>query len=1026
MSRIEKENLSSKKEISKPNFSANKDERSSLRAIWHKACLNTKLTYHNMKKTKLLSCLIVITLMFTFAISASLLEVLELTPIITYEEIVRRESNIDIRIVAQGRNNLNFTRIRNKLEGLVEETPVPRVMGICSIFPPSYNLEELIRRGNSDEFVGQKPFSDVKGWLSLIDFDLEKSEGIGLNRLTKPGKGEVVIESAIAKSLGVRVGDVIYINPFGNNFYAAFFVESGIDKEFDDKELYIPFKVSSIVGDVSDQISSWIMGTRVLVDLKTYSEHLSEFIPMYYEEEKYLDHYGSFNMSDFTREINFKLKSNKVYLQKNPKEIGKELDKKVVKMLTAMGYTKGTSVDAPVYKLILKASATISSLNVFFKLIIFGLILISSYVVYNMLAIKFQSDIYSVTIMRTIGMSKWNLVFYYILNSLFFSAFGIAFGLILTFFALKEVGKFMTNSGYNLNIKLSLESAWVPIMITLLVPLLSTLPVITAMIKEKISENLDKNLSKTKGLKINVEKSHKKFNYPLAFLSMTSSIVSLLLYILIPLALLLNDITLLGIVFLGLLAGLLVGITLIMINFTHILETAFTYIVLFFESKFMKTLVIMNLTAHRIRNRRTLVIYSLSLAFSVFLYIVFNLQTKNGYKRGRRTHGTSLVFGLWGSRFNLGDWRSFLRENPEYLDYDISLVFRNFNDELSWNGHYGVAMKNQGKIKSLGLKARVVTPNFLNITNPNIKNSYTSLTDTELMYTRVSDNSLMMSKNVQEHFSVDCGRRGRRGVLSLQRMKGGKVFIDEVECLSSHKNLDGVEMSSSPMELESSEMVIGFYTTFSLPTTNQYLNLHQFRISKILVDITEDEVSREKFKQKFVSFTYKKSLERGEKRNQNDQGGITYMYDYYQAEKEAREVAKTQDMIFTIILLICFLIGFLSLITTTITNLIEQKKEIAVLRMIGVTTYRVSFVFFYECFILLSVAIFLGNFVGIFLGWIFLKQSSIFDGTDYDVSVPWNLTGIMLGFGLVSSLLAGMLPGYFENRKGISMMVKND
>ncbi len=55
------------------------------------------------------------------------------------------------------------------------------------------------------------------------------------------------------------------------------------------------------------------------------------------------------------------------------------------------------------------------------------------------------------------------------------------------------------------------------------------------------------------------------------------------------------------------------------------LEILLTYVVLCFEKKSMKKLVLNNLTAHKMRNKLTAIIYSLSIGFTIFMIVAYKL-----------------------------------------------------------------------------------------------------------------------------------------------------------------------------------------------------------------------------------------------------------------------------------------------------------------------------------------------------------------------------------------------------------------
>ena len=53
------------------------------------------------------------------------------------------------------------------------------------------------------------------------------------------------------------------------------------------------------------------------------------------------------------------------------------------------------------------------------------------------------------------------------------------------------------------------------------------------------------------------------------------------------------------------------------------------HLVLFFEKRSMKKLVLKNLTAHKLRNRLTSVIYALTTGFVILCIVSYNLEIRS-------------------------------------------------------------------------------------------------------------------------------------------------------------------------------------------------------------------------------------------------------------------------------------------------------------------------------------------------------------------------------------------------------------
>jgi uncharacterized membrane protein len=98
------------------------------------------------------------------------------------------------------------------------------------------------------------------------------------------------------------------------------------------------------------------------------------------------------------------------------------------------------------------------------------------------------------------------------------------------------------------------------------------------------------------------------------------------LYYILPLSLLSFNLSMIMQIFLFILFGIIFVLTVLALKFQRSLETAFTHLLLFFEKKSLRTLVLKNLVANRNRNKMTAIVYSLGLGFIIFLNIAQNTQ----------------------------------------------------------------------------------------------------------------------------------------------------------------------------------------------------------------------------------------------------------------------------------------------------------------------------------------------------------------------------------------------------------------
>ena len=77
------------------------------------------------------------------------------------------------------------------------------------------------------------------------------------------------------------------------------------------------------------------------------------------------------------------------------------------------------------------------------------------------------------------------------------------------------------------------------------------------------------------------------------------------------------------------------------------------------------------------------------------------------------------------------------------------------------------------------------------------------------------------------------------------------------------------------------------------------------------------------------------------------------------------------------IIAITMFLCFFSLSASMSANLYEQKKEIAILRAMGVTKLRIRLLYFYEAMIMVVASCTLGVFIGIIVAYMMIGQEDL-------------------------------------------------
>ncbi len=174
----------------------------------------------------------------------------------------------------------------------------------------------------------------------------------------------------------------------------------------------------------------------------------------------------------------------------------------------------------------------------------------------------------------------------------------------------------------------------------LLVPLIASILPIKRALTGNLHDSLDSRRSQTKAVVISIERTKGQgISVRALMIGLVLTAFGFGIYYFLPLALVNTNITLLFNIFLILLVGMMLGLVLLALNLESVLERALVWLfswLLWFENKSMPLLVIKNLVAHRLRNRKTSLMYAFALGFIIFLTVAIRIELASLEFRSRR------------------------------------------------------------------------------------------------------------------------------------------------------------------------------------------------------------------------------------------------------------------------------------------------------------------------------------------------------------------------------------------------------
>jgi ABC-type antimicrobial peptide transport system permease subunit len=123
------------------------------------------------------------------------------------------------------------------------------------------------------------------------------------------------------------------------------------------------------------------------------------------------------------------------------------------------------------------------------------------------------------------------------------------------------------------------------------------------------------------------------------------------------------------------------------------------------------------------------------------------------------------------------------------------------------------------------------------------------------------------------------------------------------------------------------------------------------------------------------------------------------------------------NLSFNSIIVTTMCLCFFALSSNMSANLLEQTKEIGVLRAIGVKKTRIMMLYFYEAMVLVLASSITGVAIGMFVGYTMTLQECLILGTDVAMFFPWQQFVIIMILTFICAFLSTVGPTYVLTKK---------
>lgn len=353
-----------------------------------------------------------------------------------------------------------------------------------------------------------------------------------------------------------------------------------------------------------------------------------------------------FNLSNFATDVIMNLPGNRAeaYLSTNYDDVQGTVIAFASRALYYAGYPDVES-EMPILELLRTVRFFALFLGLILSIILTVMFLLSTMLLYSLLMISVETRTFEMGVYRMIGMSRFGIVWLLFTQAASFAVPSWVIGLIFSQGVTVPILDFLESEiQVPISKELTATSIIVATVLGLVIPMFAVILPIRIALAKNLHETLDTKHSKTKAVKIELERSEDNgFNVAWFIIGAGLVIFGFLIYYLLPLALLSFNLTLFADIFFGLLLGMLFGLILLSINFESLMEHLVVKVFLWWEKRMVPILVLKNLVAHRLRNRKTTLMYAASIGFIIFITVSFQIELATARLRELKLAGGRLV-----------------------------------------------------------------------------------------------------------------------------------------------------------------------------------------------------------------------------------------------------------------------------------------------------------------------------------------------------------------------------------------------
>jgi ABC-type antimicrobial peptide transport system permease subunit len=781
------------------------------------------------------------------------------------------------------------------------------------------------------------------------------------------------------------------------------------------------------------------------------------------------------NMKDYVLVVVAMMKDRFTVYYKSTRDRTKDMILWSNDLFYAVGIDFGGTAQYPVAAAMVGFDNFALFLNSIFTVSTVVIIALGALLVYTLLLTNSEERGFEVAMLRAQGMTKRQLVALMVSQTCAFVVPGIIVGiaLLLSLNAIIEVALTLYTFAPAKTARIATEAVVVPIVCAVLIPILGNAGPIRAAMSQSLRDALDVYRNKANETTVVATRLAELGMDPMVvMLAWLLVIVGFLVYYMVPLAFIFNELWLFFLVMNIILIMMLFGLCLLTGTLQVFLERGILWLLLWGNEKRLKTLIHKNFKSHSERNSKAFMMFNLSVACIVFGGVLFTLLstsiaqtvsvltgadvtvTSLQFKTPLNRSKLDLFFQQNGGSVAAWSYETFdLFSYPQILEATIlrnSIGFpasqQNFValEEDFLNAAFGQFCLIEEKVDSYPYH-RSATGAIDIVRNLYEYPAARTLRPAGPIFTGFPPNETVPNVGVKYSLVMpSISSSAATDAIGLTAGSYGTIFFKyEIGHGSGKRTIETVYLTSTralvrkfPGTLAISPLPFSFRSAPTFVTVNDFavlLRSNQIDFPTKLSDpgyeYNSDKATMEVFYRK-VYVRLQPSLE-GDAREFFVNLLQSQVDPYYHITADTESVIRSVDVAGQMIIIFFYCVSVIAIILDTlmlwltfVSNVQLNSWSFAVLRSLGFTVNQLTRAFMYESLSLVFSGFIVGTLIGVAVAMTLVLQLNLFLQLPFQFAFPYGLFFFLFGLSIVSAIIASVIPARQISARPIASVLK--